>query len=189
MSLKIWNPGYTEFTYFWGEWPFSQWSDLGFTIGDLKFTHAEQFMMYGKAKLFKDDETAKLIMEATTPHAQKALGKKVTPFDEATWNSYAKKIVYTGNYAKFTQSPKALELLLATKGTLLVEASPRDKIWGIGISAFDAKCGKPWMGTNWLGEVLTKLRETLLEDNADTSQGTDNNLNATPDNVSCSTNS
>ena len=161
----IWNPGYNEFTYFWGEWPFSQWSDTEFDDDKgVHYTHAEQYMMAEKARLFGDKDSEKLILEAASPDLQKKLGRGVKNFDAEKWDVVAKHIVYTGNYFKFTQNKAALEALLETKGTLLVEASPYDKIWGIGLTAHDARMGKEWRGTNWLGEVLTKLREGLLSD-------------------------
>ena len=118
-------------------------------------------MMAQKALLFKDRETLALVMEATLPAEQKKLGKQVRNFDKEKWNMVARDIVYKGSHAKFTQNPKMLEALLATDGTLLVETSPYDVIWGIGLNDLDAIAGKSWRGTNWLGEVLTKLREDL----------------------------
>lgn len=154
-----------KFYYFWGEAPFSQWSPSKFTIDEVEYSCAEQWMMVSKARLFNDENTLKLIMEADLPSDQKKLGRKVAGFDVEKWNLVAKDIVYQGNYAKFTQNPEMKALLLATAGITLVEASPYDKIWGIGMSDFEAKgCGgrAGWRGLNWLGEVLTKLRDDLI---------------------------
>ena len=146
---------------------FSQWFPATFTIDNIIFNCTEQYMMYKKAQLFKDKEIMKQILKSTKPNEQKALGRKVKNFDETIWNQQARKIVYDGNYAKFTQNPELLNQLLNTKGFTLVEASPFDKIWGIGLSANDsrAKQRKLWKGTNWLGETLTLLRENLLNEN------------------------
>lgn len=141
---------------------FSQWHPSKFKIDGVEYTHCEQYMMAEKARLFGDTKTLKKIMKAKHPSEQKALGKEVTPFDKKTWNSKARDIVYRGNFAKFTQNEDFKDCLLNTVGQL-AEASPTDEIWGIGLSADDprAKSRKTWQGTNWLGEVLTQVREDI----------------------------
>ena len=121
-------------------------------------------MMYQKAMLFGDERMAERILEAAKPGKQKKLGRQVRGFDQEIWFQNAKLIVYRGNYAKFTQNENLKKRLFKTKGTTLVEASPTDIIWGIGLSEQDPRCQdrKQWQGTNWLGEVLTQLREDLL---------------------------
>lgn len=158
--MEIWNPGYTEFTYFW-HGPFSQWFYSYFKIDGICYSHAEQWMMAEKARLFKDEKTERLILKSADPREQKKLGRMVANFELDKWNSVCKNIVYRGNAAKFLQNEDLLKKLKDTDGTLLVEASPFDTVWGIGLSEADVKQGKPWRGTNWLGEVLTKLREDL----------------------------
>lgn len=160
-----------KFTLFWSG-PFSQWHncefvDNKFLTGDLKdskFNCAEQYMMLGKALKFFDYETAQRIMRSTSPKEQKKLGRQVKNFDPVKWDEVARDIVYMGNYLKFTQNKDLLKLLLDTKGTTLVEASPFDTIWGIGLAEDNplAQDRSTWKGTNWLGEVLTKLREDLI---------------------------
>ncbi len=154
-----------KFTFFWNG-PFSQWEEAEFEIDDVTYNCAEQYMMAMKAKMFDDLDTLDRIMEAEWPREQKKLGRQVKGFDVERWNTRAREIVYEGNYAKFTQNPHLLEKLMATKGTTLVEASPEDCIWGIGMAE-----GEPgiedrdnWRGTNWLGEVLTGLREDLVDE-------------------------
>lgn len=154
-----------RFTFFWRqESPFSQWHPCGFVVGGARFTCAEQYMMHGKAVLFGDEEMAARILEAKTPKEHKALGRKVRGFDGARWERERERIVYEGNQAKFTQNPELLKALLATAGTELVEASPLDRIWGVGLSAEDPRIQDPatWRGLNLLGKVLTRLREDLL---------------------------
>lgn len=125
--------------------------------------------MHQKALLFGDEYQASKIMEKSHPRDQKAAGRCVTGFDVGKWNAVARDIVYKGNYAKFTQNHDLLQKLGETAGTELVEASPYDTIWGIGISCtpFNISEGlldrKNWKGTNWLGEVLTKLRDDLKD--------------------------
>lgn len=154
-----------RFTFFWRqESPFSQWHRSGFVVGGTRFTCAEQYMMHGKAVLFGDEEMAARILEAKTPKEHKALGRQVRGFDGARWERERERIVHEGNLAKFTQNPALLEALLATAGTELVEASPLDRIWGVGLSAEDPRIQDPaaWRGLNLLGKVLTRLREELL---------------------------
>lgn len=156
-----------KFTFFYRTASeFSQWHPCEFEIDGHQFNCAEQWMMYGKATLFGDGEIAQQILKTSHPRDQKKLGRKVKDFDVTTWQANAKEIVYQGNYAKFTQNDKLKEVLLATAGTTLVEASPTDKIWGIGLAENDARAHsrETWQGTNWLGEVLTQLREDLLKE-------------------------
>ena len=153
------------FTFFFTEAnPFSQWYRCTFTVGENTFNCAEQYMMHGKALLFADRETAAKILAADHPRQHKALGRKVKPFDDATWKRERAAIVRAGNHAKFTQNAELLDQLLATKGTTLVEASPYDKIWGIGLAATDPRAKDPalWRGQNLLGKILTELRDQLL---------------------------
>ncbi len=152
------------FTFFFTEAsPFSQWYRCSFTVGDAKFNCAEQFMMHGKALLFDDAEAAAQILAATHPGEHKALGRKVKRFDDTLWKRAREAIVMDGNRAKFTQNPELREVLLATKGTTLVEASPYDKIWGIGLAATDPRAADPtlWKGQNLLGKILTAVRDEL----------------------------
>ena len=154
-----------EYTFFFTEAsPFSQWYRCRFTAGENTFNCAEQFMMHGKALLFRDTVTAAKILAAAHPRQHKALGRKVTPFDDAVWKRERMTIVRAGSRAKFTQNPELLEKLLATAGTVLVEASPYDKIWGIGLAASDPRAQDPsqWKGQNLLGKILTALREELI---------------------------
>ena len=151
------------YTFFRGG-PFSQWTKSKFTIGGLTFNTAEQYMMYRKALLFDDQDIASKIMATGNPKVQKALGRRVRNFDQQVWQNVATDVVYKGNYAKFTQNRQLLEVLLATSGTTLVEASPRDKIWGIGLDEATARSTSPdkWPGKNLLGIVLTQVREDII---------------------------
>ena len=153
------------FTFFFTEAsPFSQWYRCRFVVGEKTFNCAEQYMMHGKALLFSDPDAASKILAADHPRDHKALGRKVKGFDDAAWKREREAIVLAGNRAKFTQNKELLEQLLATKGTTLVEASPYDRIWGIGLAATDprAQDANQWRGQNLLGKILTRLREELL---------------------------
>ncbi|HEY0255035.1 MAG TPA: NADAR family protein, partial [Kofleriaceae bacterium] len=153
------------YTFFFTESsPFSQWYPCAFTVEGVRFNCAEQYMMYGKAKLFGDEEMLNRILAATHPKQHKALGRKVKGFDDKRWTANRETIVAAGSRAKFTQNEELKRVLLATKNTELVEASPYDKIWGIGLSAEDPKAQDPrkWRGQNLLGKILTQLRDELL---------------------------
>ncbi len=153
---------YDKYTFFW-DGPFSQWSPSAFYLDDKTYTCAEQYMMYKKAMTFGDTETAIKILDTESPREQKALGRKVKNFNIPIWASIARDIVFRGNVAKFSQSKYHYDALMETKGTLIVEASPYDKVWGIGLDAEDAACTLPadWDGTNWLGQVVTEVREFI----------------------------
>lgn len=154
-----------EFTFFYKtRHPFSQWYPCEFTIEGISFNCAEQYMMFGKAILFDSQQIAEKIIKEKDPRQQKELGKQVKNFVQEVWDNEAKRIVYKGNHAKFSQNENLKKFLLKTKGTTIVEASPYDIIWGIGLSEEhpDRYYRNKWRGLNWLGEVLTQLRDDFL---------------------------
>jgi len=116
--------------------------------------------MYYKAKLFKDENVADLIMKALGPKEQKSLGRQVRNFDEEKWANFREVIVKTINIEKFRQCSYPRNALMETKGTLIVEASPSDVIWGIGLGMTDERIFDPqqWRGKNLLGKILTNIR-------------------------------
>ncbi|XP_065832926.1 N-glycosidase YbiA-like [Oscarella lobularis] len=153
------------FTFFWKSLsPFSQWHPAKFTVDGIVYNCAEQFMMHQKAILFKDDVTASEVLETEDPAGQKKLGRKVRGFDEDVWKKHRMQIVKAASKAKFTQNDKLKSQLLATAGTTLVEASPVDRIWGIGLSATDKRAQRreTWRGQNLLGQALTETRDEIL---------------------------
>ncbi len=151
------------FTFFWKH-RLSQWHRSTFVIGGITFNCGEQYMMYAKALLFGDRVAAARILESESPKEQKAIGREVAGFDAAVWELFREGIVFTGNYSRFSQNADDRELLFSTRGTTLVEASPVDRIWGIGLSADDPRAldRSQWQGLNLLGEALTRVRESLL---------------------------
>lgn len=144
--------------------PFSQWHPCVFKVNDQTYFTAEQYMMHQKAILFGDQEAARLIMSTKDPRKHKSLGRKVKGFNEDVWDANRIRIVYEGNYAKFTQNPRLLKALMETVNKTLVEASPWDSVWGIGLDADDPRSLDPatWKGENLLGFTLTKLCNDLL---------------------------
>ncbi len=162
----------TPIIYFWGHTPnpakitaacFSQWYDCYFVVDDTVYHTAEQYMMAGKAKLFGDEEVLQKIMEATNPFDYKKLGRKIRGYDQAAWDARKYDLVVEGNVAKFSQNQQLKEFLLSTGDAILAEASPYDKIWGIGLTREDALKGtvSDWNGENILGCVLMDTRDRL----------------------------
>ena len=128
-------------------------------------------MMACKAALFSDTATLELILEENTkpetdPKDLKALGRRITPFDEGTWIEHREDIVYVGNLCKFGQNEELRKLLLGTGRLILVEASPYDKIWGIGVREDKAMEKESW-GLNLLGKALMRTREELAKEQRD----------------------
>lgn len=152
-----------KFTPFYGG-VFSQWYPCKLLINGVEYNCAEQYMMAMKAQLFGDQTMLDAIMKSTDPSEQKALGKKVQGFDVRTWEAVARDVVMRANLAKFADNPKLRAKLLMTEGTTLVEASPTDRIWGVGLYENDPRVHfrAQWQGRNWLGQVLTDLRGSLL---------------------------
>lgn len=152
-----------EFYLFWNG-PFSNWYPARILVDGISYTCTEQHMMAEKARLFDDEETLEKIMVATHPHDQKRLGRQVKGFNVDKWNAVARDRVYIGNLAKFTQHEDLKEFILRTGDDIIVEASPYDTIWGIGLYEDDERCLDPkqWKGKNWLGEVLMRVRDTIV---------------------------
>lgn len=123
-------------------------------------------MMWKKAMLFDDTEIAAAIQAAQEPGKQKALGRKVRGFDEATWDAHKRQIVTEVSHAKYLQNKGLRRKLFQTAPKKLVEASPFDVIWGIGLDAADAQntTEEYWPGQNLLGQILTQVREELARD-------------------------
>jgi ribA/ribD-fused uncharacterized protein len=148
--------------YFFWKGPLSQWKTSYFIDDDgIKYCCAEQYMMYQKALLFNDAEIATAIMSTSEPKEHQELGRQVKNFNQEIWDKNARAIVYAGNILKFKQNPSLLKLLLATEDKILVEASPFDVIWGIGLGVNEALVTdeSEWKGSNWLGETLTKVKQ------------------------------
>lgn len=162
-----------KFVFFWGHQPnkdrsigkscFSQWWESGFVVDNVNYKTAEHYMMAEKARLFKDEETLKEILEVVHPHDVKKLGRKVKGFNPDIWNEHKYRIVYEGNLAKFSQNKELASFLLHTNDRIIVEASPLDKIWGIGMAENEENVENPnlWKGENLLGFALMEVRNQL----------------------------
>ena len=148
-----------------GKGCFSQWWPCRFAVDGVEFASAEHWMMAGKARLFGDSDTLARILGARTPAEAKALGRLVQGFDEGPWEAARFELVAAGNVAKFGQDESLRTYLLGTRGRVLLEASPRDRVWGIGLSAGNEDAADPrkWRGENLLGFALMEARERLLD--------------------------
>jgi ribA/ribD-fused uncharacterized protein len=142
-----------EYFFFWGHTPpadgsvnkscFSQWYHASFEVDGINYKTAEHWMMAEKARLFGDEEMLKQILVAPDPKAAKKLGRQVSNFDPDEWSAKCVDIVCEGNIAKFSQNEPMKEVLLSTGNTILVEAAPRDGIWGIGLGAQNERATDP----------------------------------------------
>ncbi|MBE5810631.1 MAG: NADAR family protein [Clostridiales bacterium] len=172
-ELLLASPDLPEFCFFWGHTPdqrgvitqscLSQWWKADFTYNDVRYCCMEQCMMAGKARLFDDDATLEEIMASDDPKVIKALGRKVQGFQEDAWNEIKYALIVAGNYSKFSQNVPLREFLLSTGDAVLVEASPYDRIWGIGLPASDPLALEPasWRGQNLLGFALMEVRDQI----------------------------
>ena len=156
--------------YFWGSF-YSQWAKYYITDSSLqqKFSSCEQYMMYHKAILFNDDESAKKILETNNVKKQKELGRKVKGFNQKEWDKHKFNIIVKGNFLKFSQNEDIQKKLLNSGEKILVEASPYDKIYGVGLKWDNDLIldEKNWKGENLLGKALMKVRDILRTQNGD----------------------
>ncbi|MEO3946606.1 NADAR family protein [Gorillibacterium sp. CAU 1737] len=173
---KAYGAGETfKFLFFWGHTPsaegtvdkscLSQWWMSSFLVDGISYSCAEQYMMAEKARLFGDEERLADILKANHPKEMKAYGRAVKNFDKALWDSKCYTIVKRASLEKFSQNAELGAFLKATKKRILVEASPRDRIWGIGMGAANPDAENPtkWRGRNLLGFALTEARDELLK--------------------------
>ncbi|BDH07479.1 hypothetical protein HEK131_47060 [Streptomyces seoulensis] len=165
-----------KYLHFWGHRPqrdggvgagcLSQWWPAPFTVDGAGYATAEHWMMAGKARLFADPDAERLVLAARHPAEAKKAGRLVRGFDEETWRRERFRIVVEGSVHKFAAHPDLREFLLGTGERVLVEASPVDRVWGIGLSAQDEAAFDParWKGPNLLGFALMEARERLRSD-------------------------
>lgn len=165
-----------KYLFFWGHTPkrpgtidascLSQWWPSAFTVDGIEYVCAEQYMMAEKARLFRDEETRQRILRAGHPKRMKELGREVRNFDDAVWKKEAYGIVRRASTEKFRQNAELWAFLRNTQNRVLVEASPRDRIWGIGLGKDHPNVENPsaWRGTNLLGFALSEARDTLLKE-------------------------
>ena len=156
--------------FFWGGC-FSQWYKSSIQYDPLNSPHiifntAEQGMMYFKAKTFNDDEIAEKILQTSNPKEQKALGRQVKGYNDEVWNEVRFSVVTHLNYLKFSQNRELKSILVMLKDWDFVEASPEDKIWGVGMSVDDPLIFDPsnWKGQNLLGKAIKKAQTRIIDE-------------------------
>lgn len=150
--------------FFFGS-QYSQWAETPFKEGQASFNCTEQYMMYWKAAAFGDIDTLKKIMATNDPYQQKKFGRQVKDFNDERWNLIKEQVVYQGNLLKFTQNPELRHILTVDhRDKIFVEASPTDKIWGIGLGLEDDRIfdEKNWNGENLLGKAINKVQKRLI---------------------------
>ncbi|MGP4085263.1 NADAR family protein [Streptomyces sp. KR55] len=162
-----------KYLHFWGHRPrsdgrvgpscLSQWWPSPFTVGEVEYATAEHWMMAAKARLFEDAEAERGVLAAAHPAQAKKAGRLVRGFDESIWKRERFGIVVEGSVHKFGAHADLREYLLNTGERVLVEASPVDRVWGIGLAADDEAASDPerWRGPNLLGFALMEARERL----------------------------
>ena len=160
--------GHTSSESTLGQECLSQWYPSRFVVHNDEYLTAEHWMMAEKAKLFGDEEMRSRILAAQHPAEAKKLGRMVRGFRQEVWRAQRSAIVVGGNTAKFDQDSTLKDYLLRTGDRILVEASPRDSIWGVGLSASDPEVTNPekWKGLNLLGFALMIVRARLRADDA-----------------------
>ncbi|MCO6174652.1 NADAR family protein [Flavobacterium sp. NRK F10] len=162
-----------KFLFFWGHQPvkdgriiktcLSQWWESSFSVDEVEYKTAEHWMMAKKADLFGDQEILEKILACKSPAEAKKLGREVKNYEDSVWNENQFRIVKEGNYHKFNQNQLLKEFLLNTKNRILVEASPVDTIWGIGLASDHKDVYNPekWNGLNLLGFALMEVRDEI----------------------------
>ena len=165
-----------KFVFFWGHTApgdgrigthvLSQWWPHPFAVDGVRYPTAEHFMMAEKARLFGDETRLVEVLAAPSPGAAKAAGRRVTGFDDAVWCENRVEIVARGSVAKFGSDDDLRRFLVGTGDRVLVEASPRDRVWGIGMGKNNPDAAHPsrWRGLNLLGLALMKARAELRVD-------------------------
>ncbi|MEU6125645.1 NADAR family protein [Streptomyces sp. NPDC047123] len=165
--------GTVKYLPFWGHAPrrdgtlgrscLSQWWPAPFTADGVVYATAEHWMMAAKARLFDDPEAARAALAARTPAEAKTAGRLVRGFDQSVWERERFGIVVRGSVHKFTSDPALRDFLLGTGERVLVEASPVDRIWGVGLAPDDPHAESPahWRGTNLLGFALMEARARI----------------------------
>lgn len=149
-----------KYKFFWnGE--FSNWHPSIFTIDEITFNCGEQYMMFTKAMVFKDIDSAYKILKEKNPELQKKLGRKVRNFNVDVWDEVKYELVKKGLREKFIQNPELKNYLLKHKDCQIIEASPYDRIWGIGYLWNYAIDNIDDWGENLLGKMLTELASEL----------------------------
>jgi ribA/ribD-fused uncharacterized protein len=164
-----------KYIFFWGhtnksnvdveKFVFSQWYPSHFLVDGVEYRTTEHWMMAHKAKLFGDDDAYRRILKAEKPAEVKEIGRQIIGFDDEVWKAKRFEIVKAGNIHKFSQNGKLKNFLLATGDRVIVEASPTDNIWGVGLAEDSKFINNPhtWKGLNLLGFALMEARDVIRQ--------------------------
>jgi ribA/ribD-fused uncharacterized protein len=151
--------------YFWGSYLSNFWltkiqSPEGCALPNFTFNCSEQLFMMEKALFFNDYEAAFFMAACENGGSVKAIGRKVLNFDEKAWYDVSYEKMLMACKAKFAQNAVLAEQLKATGERIIVEASPTDLIWGVGLHEDDPLIlnERNWRGENRLGRVLMEVR-------------------------------
>ncbi|HZY81170.1 MAG TPA: NADAR family protein [Cyclobacteriaceae bacterium] len=167
-----------QYLFFWGHTPkggekvgkfvFSQWYPSTFVVAGVEYLSAEHWMMVKKAELFNDHTAIERILKSVKPAEAKVIGREIKNFDETKWNERRFDAVVEGNIHKFEQDEMLKNYLLTTGDRILVEASPVDAVWGIGLAQDAKRIEDPntWKGLNLLGFALMEVRDVLRNGNS-----------------------
>lgn len=128
-----------------------------------RFSTVEHYLAWRKAVLFGDAHAAERILRAESPTKAKAIGRSVTPFNDEVWKAHRLEVAVAGNIAKFSAHPELADYLAQTGHKVLADASPIDRVWGIGLAADDPSAKDPqlWPGLNIMGFSLMEARSQL----------------------------
>ena len=159
-----------KYILFWNG-TMSNWAHTPYWWGGCHFENSEQHYMWLKAMHFGDEATAKKILRETNPKIAKSLGRKVSGYDDDEWAKHRENAMYEACYAKFSGNKKAYDFMMSLpRNRYFAEASPYDTIWGIGWEENHPNAAVPgaWRGRNLLGNVLNRVRATLLNEKSKT---------------------
>jgi len=155
------------YAYFWNSL-YSQWytTKNQFQDGCISYPNAEKYMMMKKAEVFGASDILEQMKESNNPRLIKQLGRQIKNFSDKTWDKHKVDVVTQASYLKFSQNPELLKIMLEHRDLILVEASPQDKIWGIGLHFDDDRVldESKWHGENLLGICLMKARDRIIKE-------------------------
>lgn len=157
-----------EYVFFYKDW-LSNYQKTNFTVEwkgtTYTFSSTEKGFMYIKAITFGDLATASKIMKTDDPNQCRKLGRQVKGYKDSEWEKIRYDVFYTLNWAKYNQDKELQKKLLDPQfdGKKFVEASPIDKIWGIGYAENNPNIeyAQIYWGKNYLGRILTNIRKRL----------------------------
>lgn len=162
--------GYREtktHVYFWNS-SLSNFHKMSIEIeGDKgeKFPTSEHLFMYYKALHFNDLDAAERITRVKPPAFAKDIGRAVRNYNDEEWDNVRYQYMVDTLRRKYANPSKERDFLVGTHPKILVEGSPYDKVWGVGIHYKDRRIVdvRNWEGDNLLGKALMEVRKEVLD--------------------------